>query len=153
MIRLVMLRLLLLAIALAACSAHAKAPAAPARPTARPLYDRLGGVDAIDDVVKDLLGRVTKDSRIGARFTAKDLAKLERLMTDQLCELTGGPCKYTGRTMKDAHVGMGITEAELAAFLEDLRASLDALHVPKAEQDELMRKLQTMHDDIVEKQS
>lgn len=149
MIRLVVLRLVLLVVALAACGARAKSPAAPVRPTSKPLYDRLGGVDAIDDVVKDLLARVVKDSRISARFSTTDLAKLERLLTDQICELTGGPCKYTGRTMKDAHGPLGIGEAELSAFLEDLSASLGHFNVPKAEQDELMKKLATMHDDIV----
>lgn len=116
------------------------------------LYDRLGGVDAIKAVVKDFVEeRVAKDSRINARFMNTDVPKLEGLLTDQICAATGGPCTYTGRNMKETHAGMGISEAEFGALVEDLVASLDKFNVPKAEQDELIGALAKMHDDIVEK--
>lgn len=116
------------------------------------LYDRLGGVDAIKAVVKDFVEeRVAKDNRINARFMNTDIPKLEGLLTDQICAATGGPCTYTGRNMKEAHAGMGITEAEFTALVEDLTASLNKFNVPKPEQDELIGALAKMHDDIVEK--
>lgn len=146
MIRLVSFRLAVLALALAACGApHARSTAPAGRPTIPALYDRLGGVDVIDDVVKDLLEHVTKDARISARFTTTDLARLQRLLTDQICELTGGPCKYTGRSMSEMHASMGITDAELRAFIEDLRASLDRANVRKREEDELVEVLRRQY--------
>ena len=146
---------LVLALAAFACGGQKIATTVTsARPGVKPLYDRLGGVDAISDIVTDLVEeRIAKDPRISARFGTVDRKKLEKLLTDQICEATGGPCKYTGRAMKDTHVGLGITDAELSAFFEDLKASLDALHLPKAEADELIRKLETMRDDIVDKKS
>ena len=120
--------------------------------SAKPLYDRLGGVDAIKAVVKDFVEeRVAKDARINARFANTDIPKLEQMLTDQICSATGGPCKYTGKNMKEAHAGMGVTEAEFGALVEDLKASLAKFNVPQAEQDELIGALATMHDDIVEK--
>ena len=31
------------------------------------------------------------------------------MLVDQICEASGGPCKYAGRSMKAAHAGMKIT--------------------------------------------
>lgn len=152
------LRSILFALSLtaAACGGKKSEPTTPtaSRTEGKSLYDRLGGVDAIKAVVKDFVEeRVAKDSRINARFINTDIPKLEGLLTDQICAATGGPCTYAGRNMKETHAGMGITDAEFNALVEDLKASLDKFNVPKAEQDELIGALAKMHDDIVEKKS
>lgn len=122
------------------------------QPSGTSLYDRLGGIDAIRAVVKDFVEeQVAKDPRINARFANTDIPKLEEHLTNQICEATGGPCKYTGRSMKESHAGMGVTEAEFNALVEDLKKSLAKFEVPQAEQDELIGALAKMHDDIVEK--
>jgi hemoglobin len=150
------LRSIMFALSLAAAACGGKksgdTTTAKAQPSEKSLYDRLGGVDAIRAVIKDFVEeRVAKDNRINARFANSDIPKLEQLLTDQVCAATGGPCTYAGRNMKETHAGMGITEAEFGALVEDLQASLNKFNVPKAEQDELIGKLATMHDDIVEK--
>jgi hemoglobin len=149
------MRQILLAIALsvAACGGGKKeSTSTTTQPSGASLYDRLGRVDAIKAVVKDFVEeQVAKDSRINARFTNTDIPKLEEHLTNQICEATGGPCKYTGRNMKETHAGMGITEADFGALVEDLQKSLAKFNVPKAEQDELIGALAKMHDDIVEK--
>lgn len=148
----VRLSFLVIGLALAACgSKQPKATTAPA-PSGPALYDRLGRLDAIKAVVKDFVEeQVAKDPRINARFMNTDIPRFEELLAEQICEATGGPCKYTGKNMKEAHVGMAITEADFGALVEDLVKSLNKFDVPKAEQDELIRTLATMHDDIVEK--
>lgn len=141
----------LLAASLAACGGPARAPEAPAAP-ATPLYDRLGKRDAIALVVKDFVEqRVARDTRINGFFASADLPGLEMKLVEQICEVTGGPCKYTGlyKDMKTAHAGMAIKDADLAALVEDLKASLDQFHVGAAEQHELLAALGKMHDDIV----
>jgi hemoglobin len=72
-------------------------------------------------------------------------------MVDQICEASGGSCKYTGRTMKQTHAGMGVTDAAFRALVEDLVATLDQHKVGKAEQEELLGILGPMKGDIVEK--
>ncbi len=117
------------------------------------LYDRLGGVDAIKLVVKDFVNeQVAKDDRINTKFfNNADLPKLEEHLVNQICQATGGPCKYTGRSMKETHAGMGVDEAGWNALVEDLQKSLAKFNVGKQEQDELIGALAKMHDDIVEK--
>ena len=118
------------------------------------LYDRLGEKKAITAVVDEFVGRVAADKRINAFFTAtaadpKRLASFKGKLVDQICEASGGPCKYTGKDMKTAHAGMNIKDSDFNALVEDLKASLDHFKVPAREQQELIGALAPMHDDIV----
>src|SRR5947209_17200236 len=108
------LRNLLPALALAVFIASASAPAAQAQ-TKKSLYDRLGGYNAIAAVTDDFVGRLVADKQLERFFVGHSTDSKKRIrqhVVDQLCAATGGPCIYTGRTMKDSHAGLGITEAE-----------------------------------------
>ncbi len=114
----------------------------------RTLYERLGGMDAITAVVEDFRDRVAADDRINLKFARTDLARLR--LIDQVCEATGGPCHYNGRSMKEAHAAMGVTKGEFNALVDDLVATLKQLKVPSAEQDELLAILGPLKSEIVE---
>ena len=113
------------------------------------LYSRLGGKDAITAVIDDFVANVAADRRINARFAKTDIAHLKRMLVDQVCEATGGPCTYTGKNMRAAHAGMKITEAEFNALVEDLSRSLDKFQVGEREKTELLSALGGMKGDIV----
>lgn len=114
------------------------------------LYDRLGKKDAITAVVKDFVEeRVAKDARIKSFFANSDIPGLEAKLVDQICEASGGPCKYTGKDMKTAHAGMNVKEADFNALVEDLKASLDHFKVGEKEQNDLLGALAGMKGDIV----
>src|SRR5262245_60054306 len=89
------------------------------------LYERLGGKPAIQAVVDDFVGNVAADGRINQRFAGANIPRLKTMLVDQICEATGGPCKYPGQNMKAAHAGMKITDAEFSALVDDLVKSLD----------------------------
>lgn len=128
------------------------AAATPDSVAPRTLYERLGGKDAITAVVDSFVAIVGKDARINKKFARSDGARVRSMLIDQVCSATGGPCTYSGRSMKEAHRNMGVTEGEFDALVEDLVASLNAYNVPKPEQDELLSALGTMKGDIVEVQ-
>jgi len=115
------------------------------------LYDRLGGKGAITAVVETFVGNVGGDARINGFFRSTDLTKLKMHLVNQICEASGGPCKYTGRTMKQTHAGMGVHDAAFGALVEDLVSALDHHKVGKTEKDELLGVLGSMKSDIVEK--
>ena len=117
----------------------------------KPLYERLGGKAAITTVVDTFVAKVGGDKRINGYFASTDLTKLKIGLVDQICEASGGPCKYTGRTMKQTHAGMGVSNAAFDALVEDLVAALDHHKVGKTEKDELLGVLGPMRSDIVEK--
>jgi len=117
------------------------------------LYERLGGLEAITSVVDSFVGRCAGDDRINRKFERTDVPRLKKMLVDQVCEATGGPCTYTGRDMRAAHDRMGVTAGEFDALVEDLVATLGEFDVPKAEQDELLGLLGPMRDEIVEVES
>jgi hemoglobin len=122
----------------------------------KPLYERLGGKEAITAVVDEFVARVAADNRINGFFAGvasdpKRLADFKGKLVDQICQASGGPCTYKGADMKTAHKGMGVTEAAFGALVEDLIAALDKFNVPAAEKNELLGLLGPMKGDIVEK--
>ncbi len=116
----------------------------------RSLYERLGGVGAIQAVVTKFINNVGADKRINGRFSTTDLKQLNKHLVDQVCQASGGPCTYTGRDMKTTHKGMKITTADFNALVEDLVKALDTFNVGKQEKDELLAVLGPMKKDIVE---
>ena len=115
----------------------------------KPLYDRLGGKPAITAVVDDFIGNVAGDTRINKRFATADIPRLKTMLVNQICQASGGPCTYTGASMKDAHKGMKITDAEFNALVEDLVKSLDKFKVGAQEKNDLLGALGGMKRDIV----
>ena len=120
------------------------------------LYADLGKTKGIQKVVDLFVGNVGGDKRINSQFAATvadkaRLAKFKKNLVDQICEASGGPCKYTGKDMKTAHAGMGITTADFNALVEDLVAALNTAKVKKDAQDKLLGALGAMKGDIVEK--
>ena len=146
----------LLAFVLAACSkkeAPADTTAAAAADTTavavKSLYDRLGGKDAITSVIDDFVANVGADKRINARFAKTNIPHLKQMLVEQVCQATGGPCTYTGKSMRDAHQGMKITEAEWNATVENLVKALDKNNVDAKSKQELLAALGPMKKDIV----
>jgi hemoglobin len=117
------------------------------------LYERLGGNDAITSVVDSFVDRCAGDDRINRKFERTDIPRLRKMLVDQVCEATGGPCTYSGRDMKETHAGMGVTAGEFDALVEDLVATLDRFDVPEAEKQQLLGLLAPMRGDIVEVES
>jgi hemoglobin len=150
---------ILLALGTSACSKESKPPAADtaapetaaavAPPAEKSLYDRLGGKDAITAVINDFVGNVAADKRINARFAKTNIPHLKQMLVEQVCQATGGPCTYTGKSMRDAHKGMKITDADFNALVEDLTKSLDKFKVAEKEKNELLTALGGMKGDIV----
>jgi hemoglobin len=119
------------------------------------LYERLGGVYAIAAVVDDFVNRIMDDPRLNANPKVDEAhhrvsaAGFKYLVTEMVCWATGGPQKYTGKTMYDSHAHLGITESEWQVFLADFRATLNKFGVPPAEQAELFAIVESTKKDIV----
>ena len=119
------------------------------------LYERLGGVYAIAAVVDDFINRVMDDPRLNANPKVDEAhhrvsrAGFKYLVTEMVCWATGGPQKYSGRTMRDSHEHLDITEGEWVSFLDDLHQTFNAFQVPEAERQELLAIVNSTKSDIV----
>ena len=118
------------------------------------LYERLGGYNAVAAVVDDFVGRLVADKQFERFFVGHSTDSKKRIrqhIVDQFCAAAGGPCIYTGRTMKDSHVGLNISEADWDAAAKHLVATLDKFKVPEPEKKELLAFVTGLKADIVEK--
>ena len=119
------------------------------------LYERLGGTYSIATVVDDFIERLLVNATLNANPAISEArarvpkAGLKFHVTTQLCEVTGGPCKYTGRAMKEAHQHLNITQAQWDAMAADFQRSLDKFKVPQKEQQELFTIVGSTKSDIV----
>ncbi|MGP4845399.1 group I truncated hemoglobin [Marinobacter sp. 1Y8] len=113
------------------------------------LYKALGERQGIATIVEDMLYRIVDDPRIAKQFKGVDIAQLHQHLTDQVCNISGGPCAYTGRDMREAHTGLDISETGFNALVEDLILSMEKSDIPVGAQNELLSLLVPMHDDIV----
>lgn len=119
------------------------------------LYERLGGVYAIAVVVDDFIDRIMIDARLNANPAVDEAHHkvpppgFKYLVTEMVCWATGGPQKYTGRSMLDSHRHLNITPPEWEAFLDDFQQTLDKFKVPAAEQAELRAIVQSTYGEIV----
>ncbi len=119
------------------------------------LYERLGGVYNIATVVDDFIERLYVDDILNANPKIDEARKrvpkagLKFRVTALVCQVTGGPEKYTGRSMKEAHQHLNINEKEWKAMLDDFKKTLEKYKVPEREQKELIAIVEGTKKDIV----
>lgn len=135
----------LLALLLTACAATPQKPAVEKNS----LYQRLGGMPAIEAVVDASIRHIHGDLRINIFFENTDIPDLRRLLVEQICAASGGPCSYTGRSMEEAHSGMNLTDKDFDVFVEDLIAAMNEVQVPAPLQQELLALFGPMRPQVV----
>jgi hemoglobin len=118
--------------------------------TAKTLYDRLGGQSGVRAIANSLIDRVSADPHLGRSFKDTKLSRIKGLLAEQICDLSGGPCRYSGDSMKEVHAGQHISEAEFYGMVDTLRDILKQQHVGIGATNELLRLLAPMKRDIVE---
>lgn len=143
-----------LAIGMASCKKETT-PTTPAPAPTPSLYERLGGESAVKAVVDKFIEYVAADTVINS-FFAETVAQnrvdaLKMNLVNQIGEASGGPQKYTGKNMVDAHTGMNIQNVHFDALVADLVKALDFYNVGATEKDELLGVLGPMRSDIVGK--
>ena len=127
----------------------------PAQPPQPSLYERLGGIYSIACVVDDFIDRIMSDPRLNANPAVNEAHHkvpppgFRYLVTEMVGWASGGPQKYSGRSMRESHQHLNITPTEWEAFMDDVQQTLDKFNVPAAEQAELRAIVQSTYDDIV----
>src|SRR5947199_6220470 len=128
------LMVLVATLGLTACASMSSEPAPS-------LYRRLGGREGIAGVVDAFVTNALADPRIAPAFKSLPAAKVGPLksnIADFICEDTGGPCSYGGRTMQESHKGLKLTTEDVDACNAALAKALEAKGVGAAEKNEVM---------------
>jgi hemoglobin len=114
-------------------------------------FQGLGGKSGIQRIVATLIPLIQADPRIKESFTDIDMKQLALRLEEHFCVLSGGPCVYKGKDMKEIHDGLNITNAQFNALAEDLQIAMENVGVATRFQNKLVAKLAPMQRDIVTK--
>lgn len=130
--------------------AAAVAPATAGAATADDsLYRALGEQPGLVRIVEDFVARNLGDTRTGGKFDGINLVNLKRHLVEQLCQVSGGPCPYTGDDMRVVHEGYDINKAQFNAVVENLQFAMQAQGVPFGVQNRLLARLAPMYRDVI----
>jgi len=150
------MRLQPLAVTIALLAAVCGTTPTAAQPTYTPtipaddsLYRQLGGEAGLTRLMDDFMVRLLADPRMQPFFKNVDQKHVKAQLVAQFCEVSGGPCKLKGPTMKQVHDGHDITKAHFNALVEVLQQSMDAQGIAFGAQNRLLAQLAPMHREIV----
>ncbi|HXG09041.1 MAG TPA: carboxypeptidase regulatory-like domain-containing protein [Gemmataceae bacterium] len=130
---------------------------AEVKPSTPTLWERLGGKEGVTKVVDDFVATAASDPKVNFfrdgkyKLDAAQVATMKRQLVEMISAASGGPLKYTGRSMKEVHKGMGITDAEFDALLADLKAALESNGVKPDDVAAVLKAVEATRKDIVEK--
>ena len=134
---------LVLPLLLTACALPGRAPDR--------LYRDLGEQAGVEALIDAFLNELADDDRIVAHFSDTNIPRLREMLIAQICQLSGGPCTYTGDDMARAHAGMNLSPADFNALVEDLIDAMESEGIPTPTQNRLLALLAPMQSDIVRK--
>jgi hemoglobin len=113
------------------------------------LYRDLGGEKGIARIVEIATKHYLTDPRVKTTFEDTNIERFKHMFAEQFCALTGGPCKYTGHTMAEAHKGLHLKDADFTFVVEGLQDALDEVGIPFRVQNRFLALLAPMKRDVV----
>jgi hemoglobin len=146
-----------LVVSLTGCAAQKAQQPAEQKPTATgpSLYERVGGVNNIAMLMDDVIDRTYVDPVLNANPQIAEAHKrfprqiYKYQATSLACMAMGGPCKYAGRSPKEAHQHLRIAEVEWQEMIKIFHDSMDSFKVPPKEQSEVIAILESAKGDVV----
>jgi hemoglobin len=119
------------------------------QPVESSLFEKIGGESAIVAMVGTFYDRVTKDPQLIQYFKDVELGKLHKMQFEFFSAALGGPSKYTGRPIVNAHHHLRVTLSDFQRFVQHM---LDVLaEYPLTEQDlyDINSRLNLYVNDVV----
>ncbi|MDF2177439.1 group 1 truncated hemoglobin [Aliiglaciecola sp. CAU 1673] len=133
------LTILFLTLGLAACANSPK----------QSLYEEIGGTSTLDKVYGLAINRIYNDPRLAPHFEGVPKSHLRKMLTEQTCELIGGPCTYSGKSMQEAHQERNVTHAEFYILVEHVQQAMRLIGLTYAQENRLLAALAPLKKDIV----
>ncbi len=115
------------------------------------LMTDFGGKSGLVKVVDDFMINLLAEPKTKESFINTDQKRIKEMLVEQFCDVLGGGCKYTGKTMAQSHAGLDIKRGEFNSLVESLRTAMSKNNVPMRAQNKLLALLAPMHRDIVGK--
>jgi hemoglobin len=111
--------------------------------------DAFGGRPGVKELINTFVGYVAADPHINEYFAHTNIKALKYNLTQQVCEIVGGPCTYTGPSMTAAHKGLQVTTAAFNYLAQDMIKAMDKQGIAKPAQNYLLKQLAAMEPQVV----
>jgi len=108
-----------------------------------------GGPAGVKALINTFVGYVAADPHINYYFAHTNIKALKYNLTQQVCEVVGGPCTYTGPTMTQAHQNLHVTTAAFNYLAADMIKAMDKRGIAKPAQNYLLKQLAAMEPQVV----
>jgi hemoglobin len=113
------------------------------------VYELIGGEPALVAVVDDFYERVLGDPQLAPFFAGATMPKLKGRQVEFFAAALGGPDFYEGASMRQAHVGRGIGQADFDKVAFHLTGALAAAGVPAETIAQIAATIIPLADEIV----
>jgi hemoglobin len=113
------------------------------------LYDRIGGAEAVKNMVAAFYSKVVADPALRPFFNDVALNKLRRMQIEFFTAALDGPSRYTGRPLIHAHHGLNITRQHFQAFVGHLFETLARYPLGEDDRYAIISRINTYADDII----
>ncbi len=113
------------------------------------LYQQLGGESGLERLVDNFIEQIAYDERIFPFFAQANVERFRSQFIQHICDLSDGPCQYTGDSMIDIHTGMSISEADFNRLVELLIDAMEATEIPYPVQNRLLARLAPLRSEII----
>jgi hemoglobin len=113
------------------------------------IYDDIGGATGVATAVDHFYARVLADPEVGHYFDGVAMPRQIMHLRAFLAAALGGPQRYLGRDVREAHAGLGINEAAFERTIGHLVATLGHLGVSADTIGEIGSRLAPLRPQIV----
>ena len=112
------------------------------------LFERVGGEQAISDLIHEFYDRVLADLELKPFFKDVSVDKLRRMQREFFSAALDGPISYTGRPLSHVHHGRGITKHHFALYVGHLIDTLQDHGINEQDEQEIIGRISNYADEI-----
>jgi hemoglobin len=113
------------------------------------IYQQLGGQPKIEEVVDNFISEIEFDAVLFTFFKDSNIDRFREKLSEHMCMLTGGPCKYSGDSMQQVHAGMNITEAEFNHSVDLFISAMTKADIPHPVQNKVLAVIIHTRDQMI----
>ena len=118
---------------------------------AQTLYEKYGGQPTVEKLVDYFYDHlVLQDNTVNQFFTKTDMKNQKKKQANFITFALGGAPKYTGKTMREAHKGMGIQPEHFQTIINHLVTTLKVHGVEQQDIEAVGAKLMALRPEILD---
>jgi hemoglobin len=112
-------------------------------------YQQLGGQAKVEEIVDNFITEIEFDPVMYAFFKDSNIDRFREKLAEHICMLTGGPCEYTGDTMKQVHQGMNISESAFNHSIDLFINAMTKADIPHPIQNKVLSLMIHTRDQMI----